>query len=44
MRDQRNKKALRKLGWRVIEVWECQLKKSSTLQRLIRHIRKYHLR
>lgn len=28
LRDLRNKKALRKLGWQVIEVWECQIKEN----------------
>ena len=26
-RDQRNRRALAKLGWKVLTVWECQLKK-----------------
>ena len=33
-RDKRTKAALQKLGWRVIIVWECQLKKPSFLNRL----------
>ena len=33
-RDKKTKAALRKLGWRVIVVWECQLKKRSFLNRL----------
>ncbi len=36
-RDQRNQMALAELGWRVLVVWECELKKSergATLHRL----------
>ena len=33
-RDKQTKAALRKLGWRVIVVWECQLRKQSFLNRL----------
>lgn len=29
-RDKRNQRALRRDGWRVIRVWECQLAKSKT--------------
>lgn len=29
-RDKRNQRALRRDGWRVIRVWECQLAKSTT--------------
>jgi DNA mismatch endonuclease (patch repair protein) len=25
-RDRRNQKALRKLGWRVMVIWECEVK------------------
>ena len=39
MRDQRNKKMLKKLGWHVIEVWECQLRKP-ILNRLAESIRR----
>lgn len=30
-RDQRNDRALRKLGWRVMVVWECQIKNRERL-------------
>ena len=38
-RDKRKSRALRSLGWRVITVWECELKKPRLLQsRLLRTI------
>lgn len=38
-RDRRNKKALRKRGWSVLTVWECEAKKSSVLtERLSRFL------
>lgn len=33
-RDRKNAVALRKMGWRVIVVWECQLRKKSFWTRL----------
>lgn len=43
-RDQRNQRALRRIGWRVLRVWECQLAKAATrervLDRLVRTIRR----
>ena len=43
-RDQRNKAALRNLGWRVLEIWECQLyareARERTLSELAREIRR----
>jgi len=39
--DRKNKKKLTKLGWRVIEVWECELKsnkKDKTLSNLFKNI------
>ena len=41
-RDERNKKELEKMGWMVITVWECQLKKNKqeeTLKRLLTQIK-----
>lgn len=42
-RDARNKRALRKLGWRVLTVWECTIstptKASRRLDALVRRIR-----
>lgn len=41
-RDERNYEALRQLGWKVIIVWECELKKNvreDTLQKLCRDIK-----
>jgi DNA mismatch endonuclease (patch repair protein) len=36
--DKRNVRILRKLGWRVFIVWECQLKKKNTLDHLVNKI------
>lgn len=33
-RDQRNLRELARLGWRAIEVWECELGKNGFLERL----------
>lgn len=38
-RDQRNAVALRRLGWRVIVVWECNLR-PATLHNVVRRIRR----
>lgn len=42
-RDKRNQRLLRRDGWRVLRVWECQLakkkKRAATLARLLRRIR-----
>lgn len=35
-RDARNKIELKKLGWRVIEVWECQVRDLATLRDQLR--------
>ena len=37
-RDARNKKELRKLGWRVLTVWECELKSPPKLERRLRRL------
>lgn len=39
-RDRRNQRALRKLGWKVIVVWECQVLKNplAVLSRILRMI------
>ena len=37
-RDRRNDTALRKLGWKVIVVWECRLRNRSMLQIQLRRI------
>jgi DNA mismatch endonuclease (patch repair protein) len=37
-RDQLHQRALRKLGWRPIVVWECQTEKSVKLERLARRL------
>ena len=34
LRDERNKKALTEMGWNVIVIWECQLKKCKRDQTL----------
>jgi DNA mismatch endonuclease (patch repair protein) len=36
-RDLSNRKALRKLGWRVLVIWECQIEESERLRERIRH-------
>lgn len=37
-RDKENKKCLKKLGWRVLEVWECELRDiGSLMQKLTSH-------
>ena len=33
-RDRRNLRELARLGWRVIEVWECELGEDGILERL----------
>lgn len=35
-RDQRNKRALTKEGWKVLTIWECQLKNTGRLRAAIR--------
>jgi len=39
-RDLRNQRALRKLGWKVIVVWECQVLKNpfAVLRRILREV------
>lgn len=37
-RDKRNQKALRKLGWKVIVVWECETKKEQQLEKTARKL------
>lgn len=45
-RDEKNKEALRKMGWRVMTVWECQLKpavRQKTLLEIEYHINHTYL-
>lgn len=35
-RDKRNKRDLRRLGWRVIVVWECEIRQISRLEQRLR--------
>lgn len=35
-RDQRNQRRLRRLGWRVITLWECRLKDEGSLEKRLR--------
>jgi DNA mismatch endonuclease (patch repair protein) len=35
-RDQHNQRRLRRLGWRVISLWECRLKDERTLETRLR--------
>jgi DNA mismatch endonuclease, patch repair protein len=37
-RDARNRSALRKAGWRVLTVWECETRKPGALGRLISRV------
>lgn len=37
-RDLRNQQKLRSLGWRVLIVWECQLKRATLPARLLRFL------
>jgi DNA mismatch endonuclease (patch repair protein) len=39
-RDKLHQRALRKLGWRPMVIWECQTEKPKTLERLSRKIEK----
>lgn len=34
-RDQRNHRALRRAGWRVLRVWECQIARAATRDRVL---------
>ncbi len=38
LRDQAAQSALRRLGWRVLILWECQTRKKWVLERLMRRI------
>ena len=45
VRDQKNYEKLRNLGWRIITIWECELKphnRESTLNRVQSELRKNH--
>ncbi len=35
-RDDRNKKTLRRSGWKVLTIWECELSDSNRLGKVIR--------
>lgn len=40
-RDERNQRTLKEMGWEVITVWECELKKENfqeTMDKLIEHL------
>lgn len=46
LRDKRNKEALKQMGWRVMTIWECQLKpavKQKTLLEIEYHINHSYL-
>jgi DNA mismatch endonuclease, patch repair protein len=34
-RDRRNKRALAKEGWKVLTIWECQLRNTAKLQKIL---------
>ena len=36
LRDQRNRYALKRMGWDVLVVWECQIKNSAALEKRIK--------
>ncbi len=35
-RDRKNEELLRKLGWRVLVVWECQMKDIDTVSAIVK--------
>lgn len=35
-RDEKNKRALAREGWKVLTIWECQLRNAARVERLIR--------
>ena len=35
VRDEKNKKALQRLGWKVLVIWECQTEEHSVMQSII---------
>lgn len=37
-RDMRNQNALRQLGWKVVVVWECEMRDPDRLPRLLRNL------
>ena len=37
-RDRRNQRDLKRLGWKVIVIWECQTRTQSQLNRILTHI------
>lgn len=37
LRDLKNKRLLRAQGWKVLEVWECELKNPATVERRLRY-------
>lgn len=39
-RDRRNQRELRRMGWKVVVVWECETKKRDGFQRLADRVRK----
>jgi DNA mismatch endonuclease Vsr len=38
-RDQRNKAQLIKTGWKVIEIWECEITNSAVISKLVNRVR-----
>lgn len=40
-RDKKNRAALRKLGWNVLTVWECQTRNTLKLQKLFETVSKF---
>lgn len=42
-RDQMIKRALRKAGWSILEVWECEIKNFDALKRRLRYFLEYEI-
>jgi DNA mismatch endonuclease (patch repair protein) len=42
-RDKINQRVLKKLGWRVIVIWECEADKKKMIQRIAKQLRKIQL-
>lgn len=38
IRDKKNNRELKKLGWKVIQVWECQIMDDTKLEKIIKKI------
>jgi DNA mismatch endonuclease (patch repair protein) len=43
LRDQTIKRSLRKAGWSILEVWECEMKNFDALRRRLRYFLEYEI-